>query len=94
MKPAARAPQTEAEVWLSILYPDRVLTPRAAWAILGLSIPDGDAARMRELSAKARAGTLTAEEDADMDAYERVGSVLSILKSKARLAQKRLGRSA
>jgi hypothetical protein len=44
---------------------------------------------MRELSAKARRGTLTPEEDAEMDNFERVGSILSILKSKARQVLKR-----
>lgn len=39
---------------------------------------------MRDLSAKARAGTLTPEESDQMDNFERVGSILSTLKSKAR----------
>ncbi len=48
---------------------------------------------MRELSAKARAGTLTPAEDEKMDAYERAGALLSILKSKARQALKKTGRN-
>ena len=36
------------------------------------------------LSAKARAGTLTADEDEELDNYIRVGDVLAILQSKAR----------
>ncbi len=39
---------------------------------------------MRELSARARAGTLNAEEEAAADHYERVGHLLNILQSKAR----------
>lgn len=90
MKTQLRAARTEADVWLSILYPDEKISPPAARAILGFSFPTRDVSRMKELSAKARAGKLTAEEDAEMDNFERVGAILSTLKSKARQA---LGRS-
>jgi hypothetical protein len=49
---------------------------------------------MNELSAKSRAGTLTPEEDTAMDDFERVGSILSNLKSKARQVLRRSSRSA
>ena len=39
---------------------------------------------MHELAEKARAGTLTVEEHVEMDNYERVGHLLSLMKSKAR----------
>jgi hypothetical protein len=94
MKKVAIPPRTEAEIWLRILHPEMELTPKVAQAILGLTIPESDGLRMRELSAKARAGTLTPSEDLEMDEFERVGSILSILKSKARLALKRRGRNA
>jgi hypothetical protein len=88
------APKTEAEVWLRILHPDEELSPRAARAILGLSFPKDHVRRMHNLSAKARAGTLTPEEDAEMDNFERVGSILSTLKSKARQVLRRSSRGA
>jgi hypothetical protein len=94
MKTASLAPKTEAEVWLRILHPDEEMSPRVARAILGLSFPESEISRMRELSAKARAGTLTPQEDAEMDNFERVGSILSTLKSKARQVLKRSSRSA
>lgn len=84
MKSSTLAPETEAEVWLSILHPDRQLTPGAARAILNLDFPPSDITRMHELSTKARAGNLTPEENAEMDDFERVGAMLSILKSKSR----------
>jgi hypothetical protein len=93
MKMGSLAPQTEAEIWLRILHPDEELSPRVARAILKLSFCKEDVTRMRELSAKARAGTLTSEEDAAMDNFERAGSILSILKSKARQVLKRPTRS-
>jgi len=94
MKTATLAPKTEAEVWLRILHPDDDLSPRVAGAILRLAFRKDDLTRMHELSAKARAGTLTPEEDAEMDTFERVGSILSTLKSKARQVIKRTGRGA
>ncbi len=94
MKTASLPAKTEAEVWLRILHPDEELSPRVARAILGLSFPKNDISRMHELSAKGRAGTLTPEEDAEMDNFERVGSILSTLKSKARQVLKRSSRGA
>jgi len=94
MNTASLAPKTEAEVWMRILHRDEELSPRVARAIVGLSFPKNDISRMHELSAKARAGTLTPEEDAEMDNFERVGSILSTLKSKARQVLKRSSRSA
>ena len=95
MKTETIAPETEAEMWLRILHPDRgALSPKVARAILALSFPESDIIRMNELSAKARAGKLTSQEHAEMDNFERVGSILSTLKSKARQALKRRSRSA
>lgn len=94
MKAATLPVKTEAEIWLHILHPEDDLSPRVANAILGLSLRKDDLVRMHELSAKARAGTLTPEENAEMDAFERAGSILSTLKSKARQVLKRTGRGA
>lgn len=91
MKTASLTPKTEAEIWLRILYPDDELSPPVAEAILELSFPEEEVRRMHELSAKARAGTLTPEEDMMMDNYERAGSILSTLKSRARQVLKRSG---
>ncbi len=44
---------------------------------------------MNGLSAKARAGTLTPDEQIDIDTFERLGSLLDIVHSKARQALKR-----
>ena len=44
---------------------------------------------MHELAEKARAGALTLEEHIEMDNYERVGHVLSLMKSKARKSLKK-----
>jgi hypothetical protein len=89
MKSATLPPETEADVWLHILHPDRKLTPKIARVLLRLSFPENEKARMRELSAKARVGTLTPDEDREMDDYERAGAILSVLKSRARQVLRR-----
>jgi hypothetical protein len=94
MKMTPVASKAEAELWMRILYPEAEMSPQAASAILRLSFPKADVKRMRELSAKARDGRLTAEDHAEMDNFERVGSTLSILKSKARQVLKRSRRGA
>jgi len=81
---AAATRNTEAAIWTRIVHPDGKLTPSAARAILKLSFPDRDRQRMHTLAAKARAGTLTPDDEFEIDNYERVGHLLSILKSKAR----------
>lgn len=89
MKAEALSPTTEAAIWTRVIHPEGELPPEAARAILQLSLPPDDVARMHALSAKARAGTLTPEEQAAMDNFERVGTMLSILKSKARQVLKK-----
>jgi hypothetical protein len=84
MKTETLSPTTEAAVWLRILHPDGKLTPAVARALLQLSLPRQEKDRMHKLSAKARSGTLTGEEEGDMETFERVGALLSTLKSKAR----------
>ena len=79
---------------------NRILRPNAptfsregAQDILTLDFDQGDKDRMRELSAKARAGTLTAKEEAEAGKYELVGHLLNIIQSKARrsLKNRRVG---
>ncbi len=60
-----------------------------AKGILTLGFSPADKERMHSLVARARDGTLTADEQAEVEAYSRVGSLLGILKSKARRALKR-----
>lgn len=84
MKTARLSPSSEAAIWLQILYPDGELSSATAQTLLKLALPTKEKARLRELSAKARAGILTEKENAMMEQYERAGALLSILKSKAR----------
>jgi uncharacterized protein YnzC (UPF0291/DUF896 family) len=75
----------EAALWGRLLDPiGPEASPEAARYILSLRFPPPDIERMHELAEKARAGTLTVEEHVEMDNYERVGHLLSLMKSKAR----------
>jgi hypothetical protein len=56
----------------------------AARAILQLRSTEREKRRMQALAAKARDGALTPDELEEVDAYERVGNLLALLKSKAR----------
>jgi hypothetical protein len=58
----------------------------AARAILKLDFDDEDRKRMHELSLKAQEGALNAEEEAEIEGYERAGTLLDLLHSKARRA--------
>jgi hypothetical protein len=85
----SRADTSEVGILSRVLGPDKpALSPEAARDLLALDFSAADKARLRELSAKAREGTLTAAEQAEADNYERVGHVLNILQSKARRALK------
>jgi hypothetical protein len=64
------------------------LSPGAAEALLAVGFSQADKDRMNALAAKARAGTLTLDEHAEAEAYSRIGSLLGILKSRARQSLK------
>ena len=81
---------SEAALWGRLFDPtSQELPPEVARYILTLSFPETDIARMHKLAEKARRGTLTLEEQVELDNYEHVGNVLSLMKSKARKALKR-----
>lgn len=78
---------SEATLWGRLLDPESAApSPVVAQYLLDLRFPQSDLDRMHELAEKAREGNLTLEEQIEMDNYERVGQVLSLLKSKARLS--------
>lgn len=75
----------EASILARVIAPEEpTLPPAVAKELLKWGFPDADKQRMSELAARARQGTLTAEEQISLDGYERVGSFLGLVKSKAR----------
>ena len=80
---------SEVSILNRILRPDEpTFSPEGAQDVLSLGFAESDKWRMRELSAKARAGTLTVEEDAEAGRYELLGHLLGIMQSKARRSLK------
>jgi hypothetical protein len=76
---------SEVTIFDRVLEPDKAtLDVAEAQAILSFDFTQAGKDRMRELLTKAKKGTLTAEEQFEIDDYERVGPMLSLMKSKAR----------
>ena len=78
---------SEAEIWNRAIRPDLGdFSAAAARELLRLSLSSEDKERVRELSAKANAGQLTADETQELEHYLNVGRTLEFLKAKARLS--------
>ena len=91
MQEASIITSSEAALWGRLFDPtSNELSTDVARYILTLSFPQADIDRMQELAEKARAGTLTLEEHIELDNYERVGHVLSLMKSKVRKVLKKV----
>jgi len=59
--------------------------------LLGLRFGPADLDRMDDLAARARDGTLTEDERAEIENYEHVGHLIALLKSKARRSLRSAG---
>jgi hypothetical protein len=75
---------SEADIWERIIHPRGPMSKGAAHRILDLSFSDEDRARMRDLAERNRRGALSDDEEAELDHFCRVGTLLSILKVRAR----------
>jgi hypothetical protein len=84
---------SERAILSRVLEPERTaaLPAAAARAILSLGFSQADKDRMRQLSAGARARTLSPAEQDEINNYERVGHTLSLMKSRARRSLKARG---
>ncbi len=81
---------SEAAILARILEnEEQKLTADAAQYLLSRKFPESDAERVDELSAKARAGSLTEDESRELDNYLRVASLLAVMHSQARRSAKR-----
>jgi hypothetical protein len=73
-------------IWERVVDFERELSPAAARALLQVRFSTHKQERMSKLLDKARSGKLSTAEEEEMDPYERLGSLLGILHSKARQA--------
>jgi hypothetical protein len=79
------------KISVSVHFEEANVSPKAARSILKLKFQPGDQERVDQLSAKARDGTLTLQERAELEEYIRTADLLAMIKSKARLSLKRAG---
>jgi hypothetical protein len=85
MSSQVASPNTEAAILARVIQADeRRLTPEAARYLLSMKLPAGDEERVNELSAKARAGSLSEAEAQELDSYLHIGLLLGVMQSKAR----------
>ena len=83
-------PNSEAAIWARLMQAQKAeLSPGAAEFLLAIDFGEGDRRRMQLLAERSQAGTLTAEEQTEMDGYLHVGNLLAVMQSRARLALKR-----
>jgi hypothetical protein len=94
MKTGTLAPDPSTAIWQRLVEFQGPLSPSGARALLKLQFSQRDHALMDELSRKARAGSLTPQEQAELDTFERLACLLGILHSKARQALKKRPRRA
>lgn len=78
-------PNTEAAILSRVIEADQLkITPDVARYLLSMQLPEADRARVDELSAKARSGSLTGAEGGELDSYLHIGSLLGVMQSRAR----------
>ena len=65
------------------------LPEAVARVLLQAKLPDADMRRMVQLGEQAQAGSLTTAERSEAEAYDRVGLIIELLQSRARLSLKR-----
>jgi hypothetical protein len=81
--------QSEMAILDRLLRAERAgFSAAAARSLLKIDFEPADRERMHQLAVKAQDGTLTAAEQAEIDAYEVVGHLLGLMHSKARLSLK------
>jgi hypothetical protein len=77
-------PNTEAAILARLIQARDNMSRDVAEFLLSIDFETSDIERMNILSERARQGTLTQEETTELDSYLHVGSLLSVLQSRAR----------
>jgi len=81
--------KAESSVWDRLVEPSwNDLSAEAAEGILRLRFAQSDIDRMNALSALAREGALSVEQQEELEDYVQVGQMVSILHSRARIVLK------
>jgi len=76
---------TEAAILARVIDSElSTITPEVARYLLAMQLPGPDEERVNELSAKARAGSLSNGEEQELDSYLHIGRLLTVMQSRAR----------
>ena len=87
-------PDRGADILARIIRPeDGGMSAEAAQSILSFQLAPEDRDTVNKLAAKARDGSLTADDRSALDEYERITAMLELMQSKARLSLKQAGLS-
>jgi hypothetical protein len=84
MSVAARTGDNEVNILARIFDDERGLLPRDLASILDVEFSERDKARMHDLAVRNQADALSAAEKEELFAFAKAGTLLGILKSKAR----------
>ena len=76
---------TEAAILARLIESRSEMNSHVARYLLSLDFQPEDVDRMNVLAARSRSGLLSPEEQAELDSYLHVGSLLTIMQSKARV---------
>jgi hypothetical protein len=86
-------PNSEAAILARLIQAKEEMSHEAAQYLLSFDFSSSDAERMNFLAERARDGSLSAEETAELDSYLHVGNLLTIMQSTARIHLKTRGPS-
>jgi hypothetical protein len=82
-------PKHEAAILQRVIRPDLGdMSPEAAREILKLGFQESDHARMAELSDRAQDGTLSKDEQDELDGHINISHFIAFVQSKARMSLK------
>ncbi len=83
----------EAAILNRLVMPNRAdFPPEVAETLLKLDFDEQDKGRMHELLVKGQDGILTREEEEELGIYRRIGYLVDLMRSKARISLKKHGR--
>jgi hypothetical protein len=86
-------PSSDAAILARVIDPQQSgLSSEVAQSMLKWEFEDADRRRMAELAEKAREGTLSQEEETEIDGFIRVGNLISLIHAQAKLSLQRQGR--
>ena len=87
-------PNLEAAIWARLFQAQPGgLSSEAAEYLLSIGFEEGDRRRMQQLAEGSESGTLTEDEQAELDSYLHVGNLLAVMQSRARVVLRRKPRN-